>query len=503
MNRDSDVKLFADDVYVAWRRRVRAASQSVLIFTPYLDRLAVDLLRNTDLPLQRVSVVTDLSPETGAHDYRNQLLALRRLLIKGVEIRSLPRLHAKVLVVDDASVTVGSQNFTGFGRGSRETTALLAPSVVDTTFLSTLRRWFSEAVPIELELVDRLLERTEDAAAEVKRAIQALLDGYDSVVSGFDQERAREAERRRLEEQPYLSPGEGIRRAALGSRYRNAQEIAFARLDWVEDRRYRSLIAERTTDLTEWRGVGGHEEVSLEPRSFYPVLIAPDERLGFARVAKSRITYVWRNFTRNPAIKVAGSRLHVRVTCPDPNPAGANLEILFGWDENPERGYVLSLRFDGLGAKAAGAGRLVGRVHSGARLQQIVDSAHADPHEWAEVLRQVLSPIQVARGFRWDYNADEVFSRGWMRIDLTTYLEQPVLLVRPLRRGDRFGLIDSVIRDFIAARRLRGPGSSRGSPRPSASAEQKGTPCRCLRTRMRGVRGLHSRPGCASGPRCR
>jgi PLD-like domain len=111
----------AADIYPKWKRRVAAAAESVRVYCPYLDRLAVDLLGNSALGPENVAVVTDLSPESGPFDYRGQLLAIRRLISSGIEVRSLSRLHAKVLLVDGRQVTLGSQNFTGYARRSKET----------------------------------------------------------------------------------------------------------------------------------------------------------------------------------------------------------------------------------------------------------------------------------------------------------------------------------------------------------------------------------------------
>jgi len=71
-----DRQFLAADVYPTWRRRVEAAEESVRIYSPYLDRLAVSLLNNTNLDADDLSVVTDLSPASGTMDYRAQLLAL-------------------------------------------------------------------------------------------------------------------------------------------------------------------------------------------------------------------------------------------------------------------------------------------------------------------------------------------------------------------------------------------------------------------------------------------
>lgn len=91
-------EFLAADVYPKWRARVKQAQSSIRIFTPYLGQLLVHLLGNSRLDESCQSVVTDLSPASGTMQYRAQLLAIKRLIQKRVEVRSLPRMHAKVLL---------------------------------------------------------------------------------------------------------------------------------------------------------------------------------------------------------------------------------------------------------------------------------------------------------------------------------------------------------------------------------------------------------------------
>ena len=44
---------------------------------------------------------------------------------------------------------------------------------------------------------------------------------------------------------------------------------------------------------------------------------------------------------------------------------------------------------------------------------------------------EIFSPALNPSGFRKDKNADSFFPLGWLRIELTTFLERPVLLIRP------------------------------------------------------------------------
>lgn len=65
MQEELDRTLLAKDAYRAWKRRVQNATASVRVFTPYLDRLLDRLLQNSDLDVGVLSVVTDLSPQSG------------------------------------------------------------------------------------------------------------------------------------------------------------------------------------------------------------------------------------------------------------------------------------------------------------------------------------------------------------------------------------------------------------------------------------------------------
>ncbi len=129
---------------------MKAAEESVWVYSPYLDDLVVRLLGNSELDAEDLAVVTDLSPESGTLSYRRQLLAIRRLLSQDVEVRSLPGLHAKVLLVDGKSVTVGSQNFTSYARKSKEATAVPALDMSKSRLVDTLKRWYDEAEPVDL-----------------------------------------------------------------------------------------------------------------------------------------------------------------------------------------------------------------------------------------------------------------------------------------------------------------------------------------------------------------
>jgi phosphatidylserine/phosphatidylglycerophosphate/cardiolipin synthase-like enzyme len=197
MSAQEDRKFLARDAYRAWKRRIQEAAESIVVFTPYLDSLLDRLLRNSALEAEAISVVTDLSPASGALDYRAQLIGVRALLRRGVEVRSLLRLHAKVLLCDWRIATIGSQNFTSYGRGSRETTAVPLDDLGESGFVATLREWFETSVSVDITLVERLLAGLENEMKAVQDAQDALAASYEHL---WDEYR-RELKRQRYEEE--------------------------------------------------------------------------------------------------------------------------------------------------------------------------------------------------------------------------------------------------------------------------------------------------------------
>jgi hypothetical protein len=422
----------AADIYPKWKRHVAAAAESVRVYSPYLDRLAVDLLGNSALGPENVAVVTDLSPESGPFDYRGQLLAIRRLISSGIEVRSLPRLHAKVLLVDGRQVTLGSQNFTSYARRSKETSLAADADLSASTFVRILNEWFDEAVPVDGDLVDRLLERLEQPMARAREAIQDLIDSFGDVERSYHSEVARRRFEEHLAQARLRSPAEALRAAASKSRFSAGQAVAWAHLDWVESGEYKSLLLahKRGLNLTTWRSPDG-SNVRLEHLKFYPALLGPDGRVAFVRVAESRITYVWRGVRWGATQRIGPTNLYLRATFLDGQEDGANVQVKFSWEHGSRNGFALRMRFDGEAVLPVANGGVIGHPYWPDILRNTVMEAYEDAESWEGVLRRIFAPVLNPSGFRNDKNADTFFPPGWLRIGLTKFLEQPVLLIRP------------------------------------------------------------------------
>lgn len=427
-------EFLAADVYPKWRARVKEAQSSVRIFTPYLGQLLVHLLSNSRLDESSMSVVTDLSPASGTMQYRAQLLAIKRLIEKRVEVRSLPRLHAKVLLIDGMFVTVGSQNFTSYARDSHETTAVPPQPLGDFRFLDTLNRWYDEAAPVDLDLIERLLDELAAPLEMATTAVSALISAYEDVEAAYREER-RQAEITRFERDLAASAARSTERqmriAAANSPSFSGQSAAYVRLEW-QTGGYESLErSSRETDLTSWRASRFGNVTRLRPLAFYPVLLGPNGRMAFVRVGKSVITYVWRGVRWGAPRRVRGRLVHLMATFPDGELEGCNLVLRITWTPDSPSGYEFRLRFDGTDVLPVAEGRRIGDGAGIASLAEIAQSAYEDEDAWNQLLRDVFSPAEYPRGFLHEKNAAAFFPRGWLRVDHTTFLDESVLLVQP------------------------------------------------------------------------
>jgi hypothetical protein len=295
----------------------------------------------------------------------------------------------------------------------------------------TLGVWFDEATPVDGDLVDQLLERLEQPMAHARQAIQDLIDSFRDVELSYRNELTRRRFEEHLAQARLRSTAEALRATASKSRFSTGQAVAWAHLDWAESGDYKSLRADRrVADLTRWRSSGG-PGVRLEHLKFYPALLGPDGRIAFVRVAQSRITYVWRGVLWGDRQRVGQRNLYLRTTFLDNQEDSANLELNFSWEHRSRNCFALRMRFDGEAALPVAEGQIKGTPHRPDVLRETVMGAYDDPESWAGVLTEIFSPALNPSGFRNDKNADKFFPAGWLRIDLTTFMEQPVLIIRP------------------------------------------------------------------------
>jgi len=281
---DKTVK--AQDIYPIWKKRIRDTKKSITVFSPFLNGLLVELLSaNTGIAPADILVVTDFRHEALLENHPAQLHAIKALLDGGIAVRSLPLLHAKVLLTDNEHIVLGSQNFTFRGRKNKEASFVSAVTAQNSRFVKILLEWAATAEPITADRVNLLIARIDPLAKRLKKTKAEIETELDAIVA--EQECEQKANhKRRLDEQVERS----TIRLHCGVAFGSIRQVSS---QWSEA--YDTLRVESGYDLTHWETTtttGDNDVVNLSRLQIYPLLMEDTLVMGYARIGKGVVTYV-------------------------------------------------------------------------------------------------------------------------------------------------------------------------------------------------------------------
>lgn len=309
----------AYDVYAKWKRLVATAQDSITIYTPFFDQLLPSLMKaNKHVDPDKITIVTDFSPDSML-ELPNQLRTIKKSLTDGISILTLPGLHAKILLIDDKYVSVGSQNFTCRGRRNKEASVFSSASLEDSRFMATLIEWRKQATNIDENFVDLLLSKLRHRLKKHGELHKEFQKDFDEIQKAFEDEK-KETMRRKLEE---LERQSHIR-MANGVIYASIQPL-FGELA------YNSLLADSGYDMTNWimkKEDGGTIPYKLKRLSMYPAILADTLRMGFARIGKTRITYIRKDLNwTDKRLKIGDLSLKVEINFPESRTTERNVKV--------------------------------------------------------------------------------------------------------------------------------------------------------------------------------
>lgn len=424
----------ARDVYSSWKRCVSKAQTRITVYSPYFDRLLLSLLKNAKLAPALLTVVTDFNPASLLQQ-SNQLRTIKQLLSKGISVLSLRDLHAKVLLVDDRLVSIGSQNFTSHGRRAKECTAVPLDTLDGSRLVKTLLRWREEAEPIDEELVDMLISKLSKRMLKFKRLIDATQKEFDEVCEQHEQEKQNALIRRleELERQSKIQMSDGVVYASIVHIYSESND-------------YDSLIADRGYDMTKWiikKSQGRTEPYRLSRLDIYPIIISENNRMGFARIGKTRITYL-----RN-GVHWTGQYLELGVV-------RLNVSLDFPETDTRKRNIVLKLSHVDLGSCEADflfTGHSVKfvekRTLKGSRCSRheydlfvstLENEFFASTKQLNAFFQTFFKGFRFARLGRDKKNVSEYFKGDRFRLSVIQYQDNPFLVVTKATRPWYSGL---------------------------------------------------------------
>lgn len=419
--------IFPSDVHPEWVKLAAKSEQSIWILTPYLDRSLIGLLDEAQADFSSLVLVTDLSPLSAPERYRKKLETLRLALTRGAEVRSLARLHAKVLVVDETLLFAGSQNFTEFGRGSKEVTVYSVGSENVTYSIQILKRWIEEADLVSIEMIDDLIESMGEIATELDALIRIAGENYAEVTASRDrQERAAQVLKATRRNQL---------RNRSGSIWIKSEEVG--EFDPIH---YRTMLprsnpyrtADTTINLLEWWDISGKLTI-LERLKMYPLILLPSGEMRFVRVARSRITYARTEVALTEKVIVGNLPINFTVDFTLGAEFGANLTLIMRMGEEEIHNFHFSFNGDQVALKGESSAAIRKlRPDQLEGIDTLRGIFNSDPAYTAGVVAQALEPFKYAELNRDYKDASRFFGQSPHRLRLLKFGEVHVFVASAL-----------------------------------------------------------------------
>ena len=136
------------NAYSAWLEVAESAQSQLIIFSPFLDEMVIHLFEECPLVWDKLGLVTQMDWEDSSMQGFTKKIVINQLIRNGVDVRYLPRLHAKAIVSDWDRAVIGSQNFTYYSQYSYEVSFKLdrfeEGADLDDVF-ETLNKWWDLA----------------------------------------------------------------------------------------------------------------------------------------------------------------------------------------------------------------------------------------------------------------------------------------------------------------------------------------------------------------------
>jgi Skp family chaperone for outer membrane proteins len=296
-----------------WRNELHGDNAKIQVFSPYLTSKTADsVLSRLGEGVCEIYTLFEMDVfASGA----SSLTTLTKLHAQGHQFFHLPELHAKIILAPGEFASIGSQNLTSRGTRNKEATIAFNDSASLQKLEKSLQPWLSERLPITAEMIADM----EEMLPPVRRlylAAQAAAKDADAEILRRREQRDREHEQRKqLNREKFKRLGlvyKAIQRAPKSPQvsYGTVKLMESDKYSW-ETRTYsfsetKSLVVGREDDLTLWRVEG--KRVDLTPRNRYLCVHRNGTKLGWARVGKTRITYIGTGVTRTDPTWVNGQR---------------------------------------------------------------------------------------------------------------------------------------------------------------------------------------------------
>jgi hypothetical protein len=300
-----------------------------------MDSTLLTLLRTkASFPPDRFTVITGDFEAQILLPNPAQLKTIKKLLQKGIPVKCLPNLHAKILLIDDRFVFLGSQNFTGRGRKNKEASTGPLSSLEGTAFLEEILKWRSQAQPVSESLINDLIAILKPHGERFRKMTTEIDRNFEKALEESEEER-----RKSLEEEKRRTLQANIEKLASQSQLQFEHGPVDMSLKWIPRAGfelddmvgYLTLVVDdgKRDNLLKWRikgGDGSFRLSSLNRLNMYPLILADTLRMGICRLAKTRISFVM-GYPWSPDIQIGERKFSVSVSFPETDTTNRNIII--------------------------------------------------------------------------------------------------------------------------------------------------------------------------------
>jgi hypothetical protein len=353
-----------------------ASATKVIAFSPFITKCGI-----TEAFAAKGAACT-LYTVISARNYAmglSKLTCLRRLFDAKVQICHIDGLHAKILLLPNELVTIGSQNMTSGGTANREASVFWKDETAAKTTWQAVESWMEAGKPI----TEALLKRLEETVPKLRGQYRAWAKTAKKVTEDiWEQWRQEEDRKRRAAE---AASGAQRRRRWHGFRERFASQVILGEVvrqgqGWSLSNRGQNPAPSYCKWKVDWQ----QEPIVLDVGKWRPCFHLDTRQWGKARVYREVISFIARDMGVL-GVRVGNEGFDLELKCRQSN------------DDLPQ----YNLEIDVHHRDGAGSGKILGQYKISSLTGEVV---HPDDPEEEEIARRVLQKLADAI----NSNEDEV-----------------------------------------------------------------------------------------------
>ena len=304
-------EIYLRNVARRWKSEL-STKKKVYILSPYMTSKTAETVAEDT---QDCEIYTTFNIENFIFG-TSSFTTLKNLIKKGFKIYDVPLLHAKIILVTDTFVSIGSQNLTNQGTKNKEATFTSTSLEIVRFVESELTEWLKDSKEISLETI----EDFEKNIRPLKKIYKELKKGVVKAKEFIDEQE----EKRKLERQREINSQKRLQRLRTRlSEIEKTQEVVSGTVKSRESYWYSSwdgayypsskvmtfVPKSYNPDLLNWSI--GSDKISLNKNYRYLALIEDTVKLGWAKIVKTRISKYGQGVSLSEPINLSGDNYNL------------------------------------------------------------------------------------------------------------------------------------------------------------------------------------------------